>query len=619
MGKVRRFCEWLLRQRYPAVLVALGLLLTLPSLWAGLQLDDFTIRAAVSRSEIAEGIAGNPWEPFMFLDGDPEHTRKLMDRGLAVWWTDPRCRASFVRPVTALTHIVDFRLFADYPVLMHLQSLVWYALLVWAAAVLYRRMISPTLPAWTAALAALLFTVDDAHATPVGWVANRNVLPATLFGILTLIAHDRWRRQGHHGWAWLAPLALLAGLLSKETAVCTGAYLLAYALFVDGGRWTSRLRSLLPYAAVGLVWYAWYKSLGCGTARLDQYTDPANNPAGFARHVVGYGPILLLGQWGLPVSDLAIGWSASALRVHWIGAAVFCALLALVLFPLLRKDALARFWALGMVLSLLPACIAFPSDRLLMFVGIGGMGLLAQFLGGMEEGASWWPRLAPWRWSLRAFGWVMVGIHLVVAPPLLLVGSYARLPGRAFHGLLATFPDDPRLQSQTAVFVNSVSWASKRLLVQMRHYEGRPIPAHILDLNAAWSRARLTRVDDYTLTVRPEGGYLQPRDWWPEGEQPPVFSLIYPIRLLDRSRSEKHPLQLGETVELTAATIQITELTDDGRPAEATFRFGVPLEDPSLRWFQVTKQGYVPWKPPAIGETVDVPLPRGDPAGPSTP
>ncbi len=68
-------------------------------------------------------------------------------------------------------------------------------------------------------------------------------------------------------------------------------------------------------------------------------------------------------------------------------------------------------------------------------------------------------------------------------------------------------------------------------------------------------------------------------------------------------------MRLHETIDLTAVTIEITELTDDGRPAEATFRFRVPLEDPSLRWLFVKDFRYVPFIVPCIGETVEVPSP----------
>lgn len=68
-------------------------------------------------------------------------------------------------------------------------------------------------------------------------------------------------------------------------------------------------------------------------------------------------------------------------------------------------------------------------------------------------------------------------------------------------------------------------------------------------------------------------------------------------------------MQLGDTVELTAVTVEVIALTDDGRPAEVAFSFSVPLEDPSLRWLAVTTDGYIPFTVPAVGETVLVPSP----------
>jgi hypothetical protein len=44
----------------------------------------------------------------------------------------------------------------------------------------------------------------------------------------------------------------------------------------------------------------------------------------------------------------------------------------------------ARFWATGSLLALVPVCgMGIPSGRLLMFIGLGGMGLIAQFAGGL--------------------------------------------------------------------------------------------------------------------------------------------------------------------------------------------------------------------------------------------
>jgi len=63
-------------------------------------------------------------------------------------------------------------------------------------AMFYRQLM---LSAWLAGLAALLYTIDDAHSMVAGWVANRNASLMLLFGVLALMAHVRWRREPEAG------------------------------------------------------------------------------------------------------------------------------------------------------------------------------------------------------------------------------------------------------------------------------------------------------------------------------------------------------------------------------------------------------------------------------------
>ena len=64
-------------------------------------------------------------------------------------------------------------------------------------------------------------------------------------------------------------------------------------------------------------------------------------------------------------------------------------------------------------------------------------------------------------------------------------------------------------------------------------------------------------------------------------------------------------LRPGQTIKLTGVTVQVGALSLDGRPLEARVTFDVPLEDPSLKWLRwSTENMYVPFTPPAIGETV---------------
>ena len=603
MELLQRICDWVARTRYPAVPIALGLLLAIPTLWGGLHFDDYGIRIAILDQHVVEGVSGNPWQPFSFLDGDPVRNHKLMDYGFLPWWSHIECRAAFMRPLTGLTHAIDYRLLDRLPMLMHLHSLLWFALLIWAAAILYRRLMGPTMPAWIAALAALLFALDDAHGMPVGWLANRNGVLAGLFGVLTLVVYDRWRRDRWRPGALLAPMMLLAALLSKESGVCTGAYLAAYAVFLDRGKLSRRLMALLPCLMTGALWYSVYKASGFGTAHSTVYIDPAHDPIGFASRVISEGPILLLGQLGLPPSQVSLLCSTSVLWIYWLGSLAVLALIGALLVPLVARDRLARFFATGMVLSILPACSAFASDRLLMFVGIGAMGLVAMFLGGLKEEAAWMPFSKGFN---RLAAWFLLLVHLLIAGLLFPVEAGAmKLMSAQTEGFHNTIPDDPRLADQTLVAVNSVSWLHNLALMQIRHYNGQSLPKRFLGLNSSSKAATFTRTDAHTLTVRPQGGFLPPRG--DRHQALGAFSPVYVLQLIDLLfRGEDDRFEPGERIELTEVTITVTALTATGQPAEAEFRFHKPLEHPSLRWVRFTEDGYVPFQPPAIGQTVEV-------------
>ena len=241
---------WLQNRYLHWHLAVLAMLLCAPSLWLGLQLDDEFHRAALAQPELPQ-ISRSWAELFVFIEGDEAMNRLAINMGFLPWWTHEGLRIAFFRPLTGLTHFLDYRVWPDFPWLMHLQSLVWLGGVMAAATFFYRRMLGFT---WIAGLAALLYAVDDAHGLPAVWLANRNALIGIFFGLLTLIAYDRWRRDGWWIGAILAPLTVLLGLLAKESTLAIFAYLIAYALFLDRGRWIARLCSLLPCAVIGALW-----------------------------------------------------------------------------------------------------------------------------------------------------------------------------------------------------------------------------------------------------------------------------------------------------------------------------------------------------------------------------
>lgn len=602
------------RRRALWIAVGLAILLSLPALRVGLVADDFFHRAALLGSEKFAQFVSSPNDMFSFFDGDPTRVQQMMDAGFLPWWVYPGMKAAFWRPLTVLTHQLDYRLWPDHPWLMHAQNIAWYAAVVAAVALIYRRFI-PT--GWVVGLAAVLYAVDDAHAMPIAFIANRNALIATFLGVLALGLHDRWRRGGWRFGAVLAPGILLLSLLAKEEGVATCAYLAAYALFVDRGPLLRRAATLVPYAVVVIAWRGLWSYLGYGVANVGFYVDPLNEPARYLAALVQRAPYLLLGQWaGLPAElylmENLVG-AALVRSLWWVGVAA-AVLLALVLWPMIRRDATARFWALGALLALLPACTTFPADRMLLFVGVGAFGLIAQFLAATFAPRASQPRegsVGPASPTSQAssvrlpalpaggrrskfaspaalVGGLLILVHIVVAP----IGLPLRVGMPTGPRLVEQFamraPLDATVAQQDLIVVNPPSLLHVGYLPVEREFAGLPAPRRVRYLGSGLAAMTVRRPDAQTLVVGIDGGYI---GW--------TFERLF--------RDERQRMALGEQVVLTGMTATVTDLTPDGRPAEAAFRFGVALEDLSLRWLVWRNGEFVPFTPPAVGGEIELP------------
>jgi hypothetical protein len=567
--------RWLARRSAIRWIVGLGTLLTATSLGSGLAVDDYL--HAITLLKIPwPGTGRGPLDLFRFVSGDPATARALQDIGQYPWTADTTMRFGFFRPLSAATHVLDYALWPRTPWMMHAQNMAWFALALLGAAAVYRRFLGPT---WVAGLALLLYAVDDTHGATVVWIANRNALVALSLGLPVLVLHDSWRRGIRPSGRWLAPLLLGVALLAGESALAIVAYLAAYELHVDRGSWRARTLALVPYAAVLAAWRAAYAWLGYGVRGSGTYFDPASSPLEFLAALPRRLPFLLLGELGVPRSDLGITYEylpGHVLPVMIGFAVVVLGILAVAFARLWRQDPVARFFATGLLLASVPVCAAFAGDRLLLFVGVGAMGLVAQLVGSaasrLERGAA------------RLF----VVLHLFLAPPLLLLRSALVDYQRPIDTACATIPRTPDVEGKTVVLVNPPNDLFYVYVPAVRAVRGEPRPARLRGLSNVIMGAEVERVDDRTLRIAPDGGFLQ--------------------RELERMlRDDRHPLLEGAVVSLPGMTVTITKTTPERHPAEALFRFDVPLEDSSLVWMCWTKDGYAPWKPPPVGATVRLP------------
>jgi hypothetical protein len=85
--------------RAPWVIVAVALVVSLPSIQLGFYDDDHAFRA---------GLAGllpeapPAWDLYRFTAGDVETNRALVEAGVFPWWTAPTLKLHLVRPLAGL-------------------------------------------------------------------------------------------------------------------------------------------------------------------------------------------------------------------------------------------------------------------------------------------------------------------------------------------------------------------------------------------------------------------------------------------------------------------------------------------------------------------------------------
>ncbi len=577
-----KVCQWLSARSLPLVLGVLAAALLLPALFGGLQLDDHFQRFRLLGLDDRGALS-----LFVFYNGDPEVMRGQMEAGYVPWWANLEMRHANFRYLSVLTMQLDYLLWPDNFVLMHAHSLAWLAALVVVATSLYRRVFAlgglGALGVPCAGLASLLYAVDDAHSLPAAYLANRNALIATTFGLAAVLAFARLRGDGWRPGLWLTPLLLALSLSAGEIGASTCAYLFGYVLFLDSGSIRSRLVALSPSATVAALWLAIHRLGGYGSEGSGFYVDPLGAPLDHAFLLIDRALALTIGQWTPVPSDwlslLPLGTSgATGMRLAGL---LLVTGLGLLFARLSRARSQCGFFAVGAVLSLAPVAAASPQDRLLFFVGFGSMGMIgALAVNVATEDAS---RVA------RASLGVLLIVHTVLAVPMAYVfldlqNRAARQMERAAESVSSS--SDPA--GKRVLLVNPPdSVYSVTSIPMMRMNEGRAAPRSVRALAHGGSRMTVRTVDERTLRVVLERGLF-----------PDAFSRYY--------RDPGLAFLIGDRVELSDLIMEIEELCDNGDPKIVRVTIPDGLWHADNMWFVHNGQTYEAWTPPSVGVEVTI-------------
>jgi hypothetical protein len=305
--------------------------------------------------------------------------------------------------------------------------------------------------------------------------------------------------------------------------------------------------------------------------------------------------------------------STVARLLLWIIAVMFLAAVFALMWRMFRSDRVARFWMVGMLLSVIPACsIEIPAQRLFLFIGLGGMGLVAQLIGGVMDQSSWLPDGRMRRAFVQALCVGFLCLHLLYPLHLKAKLLHASFSSKSAVVNPSTPPTDFRVNGdQDLIIVNSPKvfalWYLPYRLV--RHM--KLVPAHIRLLTGGGSPIEVTRTGEAALVIRSIKGCLIPTDFRLNEDlaEAPRVHISTKNRVLDASfRSKDLPMKRGERIDLPGLSIEISELGMSGFPSEAVFRFDRKLEDPSFKWLKWDPEtdSYTSFTPPAIGATITI-------------
>lgn len=520
----------------------------LPAVFTGLAADDF-LREAVLADPVVAGSA-------MFDAGRVEITRP--------WWTDPRWDARFLRPLTVMTHQIDHALWPDAPWAMHLASLSWYVALVLSTAAVLRQLGEPR---WGMGLALWMFALNDAHAPTAAWIAARGTILAAVFGTISLALHIRSRRRG--AVPILGMLAFSLALSSSEVAVSLLGYLVAYTVFLEP---TTRRRwwVIAPYVALASAWLVARALWGFGTAGTGLYVEPWSELQRFLAVMGPRAALLVSSTLGVPLVLDPLAFVPGAQMVA--GAVSLGALLglALLLRPVLRNDAVARFFALSTVLSAIPLTATVPQDRHTLLLSLGALGLASRVIVAVADA---WVQSA----ALRVVAWAWCVLHAVIGPLLMPVRAWTPAVLRQFTESAArALPDDA---GAAVVLFAAPSDLHVMYTRALGSTQGRAHPGRFQTLYTGPFPVDVVRSGPRRLELRTAGWFAAP------------MSQVF----------RDAPMDVGTIIHAAEFSAEVTATDASGHPTSVRFTFPCELERCGIHWLTWDGDGAASGEPPALG------------------
>jgi hypothetical protein len=595
--------------RYPlwlacVVSITAGLLLRADVVYSGFYTDDFDHYAMhVGRYPVPRA----PLDKFNFGDGTPVETRALVESGHFPWWSSPRIQLSMLRPVSSALIAADFWAFGLDSRWFHVHSLLWWCALVVAVTLLLGRV----LPTPMAALAVLLFAIEEGHGLPAGWLANRSTLVATTFGVLAVHAHLVAREDGKRGMRVLSLVCVALSLASGEYAFGPLAYLFAYEFVTRTEPWMERVRSLAPAGVLAIAYLGLRGALGYGIAGSGFYISLTSDPLAFVRALV----------WRVPVlaGDLALGvpadwylngspWRGALLRTGWFTpdqwralpdwTAFHVALGASALLGVawaLRRAArwvgpdharTLQFLVIGAVLSLVPVAGSMVSARLTVAASIGFDALIAAALLRAFSLAQQTARIRSVVVAVLACtGLLYVHVHTASRRSQLDAMWHRERARLEYEWVMSAEVDAAELPGQRVFVVSTADLTSAWYLPYVRMAMGQSVPRSYTLLSGASQPHDLVRVSERAFELHV------------------LTNNVGYMAVGGNYRSADEPFAAGDTVEFQGLRAEVIRVLY-GQPHGVRFTFPKSVTDGEYVFLESTERGLRRVQIPAIGQSV---------------
>lgn len=569
--------------RAPLILALLGMLLVLPTINVGFVGDDYVINELLTGKGHREH-AGTFFDLFTFADGKPGQVDAARAAGQFAWWVADNARLSFWRPLSELSHWLDYQLWPQSAEMMHVHSVLWYGLLVWLLGRFYRMLDAD---AMRTSLATFVFAVSTVHLFILAWLAARNQLISSCLLLTTLMCFHQWRQGKGRWFGVLAMVSMAADLLSAEAAMGAMGYLMAYVLAYEQGKpLSARLKALLPFVAIVVVWRLSYNHFGFGSMGSGGYIDPVADPLRFTQTMLLRLPALLVAQLYSVSSSI---FHLQPYPVQRIYAAVAALAVLLVVLAARRfglwASPLARFFGLGSVLALIPVCAAETNDRLLLNAEIGLSALLAMLFVAMARNHRLYTGLAAL--GAKALVGILMFIHLLAYPVMTVASStfMHKLVRFSAHDEPLSLPDAGPNSQDRVILVNPPKALFVGYYPIVRRYFGVHNPQSMQSLASGDQALTLSVLDERTLRMSAPRGF---------GEAVSRDFLKYPFKVGDRIRAGHF-------------TVAVEEVTPLGKASTVRFAFDTPLRESPWQLYAWAESGYEPFSLPAVGQSVVLP------------